>query len=79
VNGEWGNTDDGDETGFHGCWRGRGKRRNSIMGCRKRAKAAYGAEIRCFAELNMKRKSHYCFGDRRIVEDGEADFGRGRG
>jgi hypothetical protein len=64
-----GNTDNGDETGFHGCWRSGGNR-GILCGSSKELEVVCGAEIRCFAELNMTRKIHYCFGDFRLLEMG---------
>jgi hypothetical protein len=42
-----------------------------MAGCRKKPKVVYRAGIRCFAELNVTRKSHYCFGDFQSLKSGE--------
>jgi phosphate-selective porin len=53
---------------------------------RRKLEVVYGAEIRCFAELNMTMKIHYCFGndrllemDRRILEGAEVRMGAFKG
>jgi hypothetical protein len=48
-------------------WR---QQRNPMAGRPRKPKVVYRGGIRCFAELNMTMKGHYCFGDCRLLKMG---------